>query len=316
MRGPARYILRCTVFALMAALVYVVLIGVWGVVVPGKFRRNLKVPIGGFARMQMGDLQDQAPTDVLILGASHAYRGFDPRIFEQRGIGLFNLGSSAQSPLQSEVLLEQYLDGLDPRLVIFEVDPGSFSSEGVESSLELIANGKLDLSMARMAMEIHNPRTINAFIYVAQRQLLGVDKSPRDYHFTDPPSKYVYNGYVERTTGHFVAPDHPRDPVDWSARNDQMAAFGRIMDRLRSSNVQVVLVQAPTTHWSYRAILEQAEHERSMKSFAPYINMNGLVGLDDSTHFYDDNHLNQQGVEIFNAALLDSLERRGFIPFK
>ena len=38
--------------------------------------------------------------DVLVLGSSHAYRGFDPRIFKKAGIKLFNFGSSGQTLLQ------------------------------------------------------------------------------------------------------------------------------------------------------------------------------------------------------------------------
>jgi hypothetical protein len=315
MREPVLYLLRCTAFVAMASLVYVALIGIWAIAVPEEVRRNMIQRIDSCMGLQMHDLQSQVQVDVIVLGGSHAYRGYDPRAFQQYGISLFNLGSSAQSMLQSEVLLEQYLGTLDPQLVIVEVYPGSFAIDGVESSLDLITNGKLDRYMAKMALEVGNIRTLNALIYSAERHFLGVGNNTQKHAPPDSLNRYVSNGFVERTTGHFVVPPHERTPSARTARKDQLTAFRRMMERLRRENREVVLVEAPITHWRYRSLLNHTEHERLMKSFAPYINMNGMAGLDDSTHFYDSNHLNQQGVEIFNAALLDSLKRGGFIPF-
>ena len=76
--------------------------------------------------------------DVLFLGSSHAYRGFDPRIFRKRGYSSFNLGSSAQTPSQTKVWLKRYLKHLNPKIVIYEVYPGTFSSDGIEASLDLV----------------------------------------------------------------------------------------------------------------------------------------------------------------------------------
>ena len=58
-----------------------------------------------FTRMQ--DAQKTKNVDVLIVGSSHAYRGIDPRILQKDGISAFNLGSSAQTPINTKVLLHQ-----------------------------------------------------------------------------------------------------------------------------------------------------------------------------------------------------------------
>ena len=44
-----------------------------------------------------------------------------------------------------------------------------------------------------------------------------------------------------------------------------------------------------------------------MQNYSSYYNFNTLIKLDDSLHFYDPHHLNQLGVETFNAELIDLL---------
>ena len=49
---------------------------------------------GGQELKMMRDLtSNQTKYDAIVLGSSHAYRGYDPRIFEQVGINLFNMQS-------------------------------------------------------------------------------------------------------------------------------------------------------------------------------------------------------------------------------
>ena len=44
-----------------------------------------------------------------------------------------------------------------------------------------------------------------------------------------------------------------------------------------------------------------------MQNYSSYYNFNTLIKFDDSLHFYDPQHLNQLGVETFNAELIDLL---------
>ncbi|NHW60088.1 hypothetical protein HA378_33495, partial [Escherichia coli] len=78
--------------------------------------------------------------------SSHAYRGFDTRVFSKNGISSFNLGSSSQSPINTQVLLKQYLDRIKPKMIVYEVYAGTLSADGVESSLDMLSNNKIDVN--------------------------------------------------------------------------------------------------------------------------------------------------------------------------
>ncbi|MEO1588091.1 MAG: hypothetical protein AAFS00_12440, partial [Bacteroidota bacterium] len=67
---------------------------------------------------------------------------------------------------------------------------------------------------------------------------------------------------------------------------------------------------APITSTAYRSHPNQEVYDEIFRQLGDYQNFNGKLPLVDSLHFYDAHHLNQEGVEIFNHALLDSLEKR------
>jgi hypothetical protein len=77
----------------------------------------------GYAYSRLEEVKNYSNIDILFIGSSHAYRGFDPRIFEKNGLKTFNLGTSAQTPLQTEILLNRYLEKLNPKMIIYDVYP-------------------------------------------------------------------------------------------------------------------------------------------------------------------------------------------------
>lgn len=50
------------------------------------------------------------------------------------------------------------------------------------------------------------------------------------------------------------------------------------------------------------------------QSYGKYYNFNEFIQMDDSLHFYDVDHLNQGGVNIFNEKLLDILRKDSILP--
>src|SRR5262245_26702081 len=56
---------------------------------------------GGQSVPQWQEFDQKEHYDVLVLGSSHAYRGYDPEHFAKRGLRMFNLGSTAQTPMNS-----------------------------------------------------------------------------------------------------------------------------------------------------------------------------------------------------------------------
>jgi hypothetical protein len=264
-----------------------------------------------YSRIQ--NIKELKDVDILFLGSSHAYRGFDPRIFKQHGLNTFNLGSSAQSHLQTEVLLKRYLDEIHPKLVIYEVYPGTFSSDGVESSLDIIANDKNDFESIRMALTQNHIKVYNALIYGFYRDIFKKNAGYQE-EVVKGDDTYIEGGFVEKKLEYFAPMEF--DGSSWNLNSPQFKFFERNLLLIKERNIPVILVQAPITQSMYESFSNNSEFDDKMKTYGVYYNFNELIALNDELHFYNSHHLNQSGVEIFNTKLIEILFKKEEWLFK
>lgn len=237
--------------------------------------------------------------DVLFFGSSHVYRTFDPRIFDSCGIHIVNLGSSNQTPLQSEVLLRTLLRRVNPRLVVIEVHPDIMELDGVESAIYLISNMSPSWPMVRMALRTRNWRVVMTAMYAMPHNWL----SPSFRHFVENEEGYVEGGFVE----HPMECYSPQsiEPKDIVTAPQQEEALARCIAYLREQDVPYLLLEVPDTKALTESYTNLSDFQDAMRQYGNYHYY--PVPLDDSLHFYDAKHLNQHGVEIYDAFIIDTL---------
>lgn len=283
--------------------IYFILIFLWGSAMPIWLNSNLIYKQrGGHLHSRLAEINKHQNIDVLFLGSSHAYRGFDTRIYKEHGIHSFNLGSSSQAPVQSLLLLKKHIDNLQPKQIVFEVCPQSLSSDGIESALDIISNGKIDFQTIKMAIELNHIKVYNTLIYSSIRQLLNLDQEFVEAKRIGKDT-YISGGYVQRDDVQFEY----QKPLEKNINPKQMIAFKKLVNWVKSKDIELILVQAPVTTTEYNSYADNAGFDKIMQDYSSYYNFNNLITLDDSLHFYDSHHLNQLGVETFNADLVDLL---------
>lgn len=306
-----RFITSVFLLSLVTLLLYPLLLFLWGLVMPSYLAINLNDFTGGYGHMnsRIKEIKEVRDVDVLIVGSSLAYRGFDTRIFQKNGIYAFNLGSISQTPLQTRVLLKRYLDRLHPKLIIYVVDADAFTSDGVESALDVISNDRNDMYSLKMAIQVNHIRVYNTMTYKLIRQCLGLDKT-----FTEPLVKdddvYIPGGFVEKKITYFRKKSYEKQT--WIFREKQLDAFGEVMQMIKSKGIEVILVNPPVTSSYYASFSNNHVFDSLMRSSGDYINYNHLITLDDSLDFFDHVHLNQSGVGKFNQYILDLPELSRF----
>lgn len=91
---------------------------------------------------------------------------------------------------------------------------------------------------------------------------------------------------------------------EWQPRKNQLQAFERILAFLKERNIRVILVQAPINSKYYAMIKCNKEIDAYISSKGEYYNFNELMKFDNETDFSDYDHLNQQGVQKMNEALI------------
>jgi lysophospholipase L1-like esterase len=286
-------------------LVFTVL---WGLLVPGFITDNLNYQLGSnsFFYNRMREADQSEPVDVLVLGASQAYRGFDPRIFNAQGISLFNLGSSNQTQVQTEAIVNNYMSKLKPSTIFFVVNPESFSMDGIESSIDFLCNGIITKQTVSMIFKVNALKTYFTFIYAGFRQLFRLDKNFNHPSQIDE-NKYIAGGYVENNANTYLPKNH-QDSIFWHPRKFQQQAFQRTLKKLKNSGSNIILIQAPMEPSFCEKIDNFDWYNRYLNAQGlPYLDYTKLIPLPQDM-FYDEFHLNQKGVIVFNTDIIQRLQ--------
>lgn len=281
---------------------------IWGRYMPTLMKKNIAYKPGSYGHLntRVKEIPQDTTLDILFLGSSHAYRSFDPRIFAQNGIRIFNLGSSAQTPLQTNVLLNRYLKSLRPKLVVYEVYTYPFAGDGTESALDLISNSPVDFSSIKMAFQINQLKVYNTLLYAS----MGGNNAS----FTEPIKKdddtYISGGFVQKNDTQFKQLQITLPQFN-QLKQQQLNAFEKNLELIKAAHIPIALVYAPITQTLYKSN-KQLRTQAYLKSKAAYYNFNELFPLPDSC-FFDSQHLNQQGAEQFNLKLIALLKQEGLL---
>ena len=254
---------------------------------------------GGQEMQMMRDLTSgQSKYDAIVLGSSHAYRGYDPRIFEEAGTTLFNAGTSAQNAKGSFVLYNEYLSSRTDFFILDIYDP-VFELEGTESNMRLIQNVPTNEAALALVQQEFKIYTLNA-LAVRLASLNVKDEAPN----TD----YIKNGFCEKK-GILYAVEPLNDSV-FDENDEMFMAFEKMIKQMQADGKRIVLCSHP---------LPQSPglrnyHDKFLARFSPLIQRLGVPYIDLTYYtegfgvneFADISHLNQQGVEFYNQLLLQN----------
>jgi hypothetical protein len=294
-------------FALLVVVVYPILVIGTSMAYKHDGFGNVHYALGyhGHLWSRVRDSSVRAPVDVLVVGSSLAYRGCDPRLFAEQGLHMFNLGSSAQTAAQGEVLLRHHLHRLRPRTVVMIVSPDMFEGPGMESALDVMVNDRVDLVTIRMALLTGNVKAWNTVLYAWVRQLLALDADFAEPHVAQNGDRYVSGGFVERPN----CDHHPSPPrVFGPLAEHQLKAFRRSVAFVKASGARLLLVHPPVTDCC-RPASAPPDVALEWTNAGPYMDMSDLFGSADSAFFCDGRHLNRAGVVRFNSALIRAVEQ-------
>ena len=261
------------------------------------------------------DIPNHKAPDILFIGSSHTYRGIDTRIFARAGVSAFNLGSSAQTPMQTELLLGKYLDEIAPKSVVFEVYPVLFQNDGVESTADLISNDHIDAGLCRLAIESGNIKLINTLVYGIYQEYVCKIRTKTRQKDTIGDDLYVSGGYVEKMGHTSFFADDLVEPVSVTIDPRQLTAFSNCVRMVNDRQLPYIIIKAPLPQSTNANLVGLKEFGEAMCSFGTYLDFNDLMVLDD-TCFFDSHHLTESGVELFDSRLIQAMDSMGFVDQK
>ncbi len=264
---------------------------------------------GGGTLQKFNEFNPGLKYDVVIIGSSHAYRGYDPEIFTQRGYSVFNLGTSAQTPKGTYWLVREYLNESNTSVLILDLYENILMSNGLESAADLALNQPSTLAAAGITLGLFDLRGLNMLV---QRLVYPAATQ----YPTDP--NYRGLGFCPRM-----------DSVKITASPGPLTK-ARSRPSLAPAQLDAVLaIQALCEERGIRLILsshyglkERASLHAAMSDFIeehlvskgiPYLDFFDADGVDTLNWFADRTHLNYAGAQVFTTALVDSLELNGYL---
>jgi len=285
------------------------MIFIWGSFFNSKISKNLNYKPGsnGHLFTRIREIEKYKNIDILFVGSSHAYRSFDPRIFQKHGINIFNLGSSSQTPLQTKLLLERYLYKINPKLIVYEVYPATFESDGVESAIDFISNSKFNIDLIKMAFKINHLKVYNTMIFRMISELTGEFSNFKE-SLVRGKDLYIPGGYVERidTLKNYYQHDHN---LKWNINKASRSEFESCLQLIRGHSIKCLLIQTPIRNDFYSSHCNNEEIDHYFRNKALYINFNNSPEMLDTSYFYDEHHLNKTGVFVFNELFIKQIDK-------
>jgi len=306
-----RLIISSLLFILLFILCYPFYLFIIGSI-PNIHLPNLSYNFGGHGYLytRLNEASEYKNVDVLFLGSSHTYRGFDVRIFEEYGLKTFNLGSSSQTPINTRYLLKTYLSSLNPKLIIYALSPDIFISDGVESAVDIISNDKKYMQYLEMISKINNFKLYNVLIYKKLREFVNLDKyykQPKKMAGFGYIDTYINGGYVEITTEQCLNNNLIKNIDDnINKKQYQLDSFNEIILDLNNRNIKYIFVRTPIANYS-----GNQEFDEFVEKYGSYYNFNEILNISNN-YFYDKDHLKQEGVILFSNKVLEILLNKYF----
>src|SRR5690606_3386801 len=238
------FIRKIFLFSLFSFCFYIGCIILYGFLVPEYFHKNLlyKKFAYGFSNTRFKEAKLVKNIDILFLGSSRSYRHYDPRNFNKYGYTSFNLGSSAQTFIQTEILVNRYLNSFDPEYVILDVYPEMFSKDGVESSFDIISNSNNGWDTLDMVINLQDVKVFNSWIFAIFQEYIFNSLEDRE-KLIQGKNRYISGGYVQREISYYEGGGSWNRNYD--INNHQWEAFLRIVNLIKKCDINLFIVHSP-----------------------------------------------------------------------
>lgn len=305
---------KAFLFALMAITIYLTLFAILFYV-----RTYQKVPIifrttqgntyrGGHSYVAFRGFNPNKKYDIIVLGSSHAYRGYDPAIFKEYNYDMYNLGTNSQISMVSLYIAREFIRKENCKTVIMDIYDPVFKRESLESVSDYIQNSLSDKKAVEISVSKKDVRTLNMLTMRMFNNFNGI---------FNPDTAGIKNGYKPYKTQLKIT-DKPSERL-YPADANAFDYFEKLIKHLRSEGINIIVAEHPLPALFS---IEKEKHAELLAKINPILKKYNVPFYDhlyDSTmtdvkYFSNPNHLSVSGVNIYNHTLLKELIRDGRLP--
>jgi len=281
-------------------------------------------------RDKMNYLYDSAHKhDMLFLGSSRVLLHIDPRVIDSVcHVDSYNLGVEGLTIAELRMMLDVCIrQGKAPRVLVLNVDPATLEVVGVYYNFDQVFDYALRDSVVYRTMAAVQDRykyKWKYFFYKLQK-CLGINDGFKMEGLTESTEKFhqrvrslwgdtgVYLGKGFRPShASYHAPYEPPSRAPWQEEGFEL--LNDIIHTCKEQGIRLVLVTAPVYKDYYKVIINADSMAEKIEASAksgnvPYLNMMKDTLSMDKQYFYNTNHLNFGGAELYSMELASRLSR-------
>ena len=268
---------------------------------------------GGNTHKRFEEFDITKQYDILIFGSSHSYNSFDTRLFYEKNIRAYNLGTSGQSLENSLILAKNYLYPDFTKNVILDIYPGAFMSSGLESTCDLVVNVPSNSAALELAWSFPDIRSIN---------MLMLRTFYRNTNYQEPTyndTRYRFGGFIAVKDSAKTNYNYDNFLQHYRPKKKAINSLKEFVSVCNENKINLVLVAHPApvelNNEYYKAFTQDAI-SLSNEFEVEFIDYSFNNGLDSKNHFYDIQHVNEAGAQLFTEKLISTLEEKGIISIK
>ena len=252
--------------------------------------------------------------DILLIGSSRVNNNVDPSIFKDNGMKTFNLATSSQTPLNTYYLLMEYLDRLNPKMIIFDIFPGIIGNTGFYSFVDTMINREFSLEAIKMGFKTINLQFINVILITFIDRIfepLGIKKQTNIY--SGHNTEYIKGGLSLILDEKF---DSALPSNDVIIKKKQIDYFAKTLQLIKNKNIickviTVPFVNADTTIFSNYTYIKKRYRKITNNYGFTFKDYNEFLSI-EKTFYNDWSHFNYKGVNLFTKFLINDLKNSRF----
>jgi hypothetical protein len=249
----------------------------------------------------------QNSVDVLFLGASSVYAGFHPpRLYEQTGMRSFNLGSALQPPLVVYYNLRETLTRHKPKVVVIDFSFLHTHPDPAHERHEVrYLKGYVDLQSKDLKKQyLQDAKNLNPefdplpyLIPFYRFHTRWKNLTEKDFTDNSNYREMMLGGQFVYTYKPLQTTDRQTDEI-YQTDEQSKQVYDRLIQLCKEQDIAIVSVLP----WRNGTTVEQqllhknhAEENRILFVNYNQTEVETAVGLNPSTDFYDDKHVNILG---------------------
>ena len=259
--------------------------------------------------------------DVIIMGASHATHGVQPRYLEIDHLKVFNFAFNGASPLFNLNWFQKVFKPNYPKpsCVIYGVHWVMFDGQFLQRKLEQDSKYFPFQFFLEELRDIRSLGTLllNRFAFIRERRQILPRLFKKERQGEVYPVSRYYQGYIPFETQRNL---EKKDLANPKIDPDQLKAFEALLNEFERDRIKVIFVEIPdyipgrdsSTMERNMEVIQKIAKERNI----PFLNYETerVTEINYNRNYYVDwAHLNGKGSEAFSKLLRSDFESQGYL---